>query len=47
MTELELLDLTTGKPFSKRFYSDFLLEKFMNTLKYSKKLKLLSITKWR
>lgn len=38
MFEIELLDLSTNKQFTKRFTSYYLYQKFLNKLKYSKKL---------
>mgnify|MGYP006908796924 CR=1 FL=1 len=38
MFELELLDLSTNKRFTKQFTSYYLYQKFKNKLKHSKKL---------
>ena len=40
MIEITLLNLETGKKFIKHFSSYYLAKKFMNKVKYSKKLKL-------
>ncbi|MBR0420295.1 MAG: hypothetical protein IJI66_14130 [Erysipelotrichaceae bacterium] len=40
MYEVSLLNLDTQKQFSKWFDSEYLMRKFINKVKYSKKLKL-------
>jgi len=42
MIYLELIDLKTLKTFKKYFKTEFDRQKFMNKLKYSKKLKVIN-----
>lgn len=44
MYEVELLNLKTNKIFTKIFWSPYLKDNFVRKCKYSKKLKVLSIT---
>ena len=46
MYEVNLLNLVNNKTFKKWYYSSYLLEKFKNKCKYSKKNKILSILKY-
>ena len=46
MYEVNLLNLVNNKTFKKWYYSPYLLEKFKNKCKYSKKIKILSILKY-
>lgn len=39
---LELIDLTTMKSFKKYFNTEYDRQKFMNKIKYSKKLKIIN-----
>lgn len=43
MFEINILNIETNKTFSKIFYSEITMNKFLNKIKYSKKIKLLSI----
>lgn len=45
MYEVRLLNLPNGEKFSKLFNSEYLMNKFVNKCKYSKKLKIISIFK--
>ena len=42
MYELNILDLTQNRTFKKYFNSEFLMNKFINKCKYSKKIKIIS-----
>ena len=42
MIYLELIDLTTMKSFTKYFKCEYDRQKFMNKIKYSKKLKIIN-----
>lgn len=44
--EIKILDLTTNKTWTESFSSDFLMKKRINKIKYSKKLKIISIFKY-
>lgn len=46
MFEITLLNLLNGKTFVKTFDSPYLMRKFLNKVKYSKKIKWISIKKW-
>jgi len=46
MYEVELLNRETGSTFTRKFDSPYLMNKFLNKCKYSKKVKVLSVTKW-
>lgn len=49
MYEINLLVIENNKTFTKIFWSEYLMRKFINKCKYSKKLKVISITdnsKW-
>ena len=43
MYEVRLLNLINGEKFNKLFNSEYLMNKFVNKCKYSKKLKIISI----
>ena len=47
MYEVELQNLETGKTFSKYFDSEYIMNKFLTKCRYSKKIRKLSIIKWR
>jgi hypothetical protein len=46
MFQIKILNTETKKTFTKEFTSYFLYEKFMKKLKYSKKLVLISTSKF-
>lgn len=43
MFEVKLLNVATGKEFTREYGSPYLLRKFLIKVKYSKKVKLISI----
>lgn len=45
MYEVRLLNLINGEKFNKLFNSEYLMNKFINKCKHSKKLKIISIFK--
>lgn len=47
MFEVELQNLITGEVFSKYFYSPYKMNKFLTKVRYSKKIRKLSVTKWQ
>lgn len=46
MYEVELLNRETGATFIKKFDSPYLMDKFLRKCKYSKKVTVISVTKW-
>lgn len=46
MYEVELMNIETGAIFTKKFDSPYLMNQFLRKCKYSKKVKVLSTTKW-
>ena len=44
--EIKILDTTTNKSWIENFASEFLMNKRINKLKYSKKLKVISVFKY-
>ena len=46
MYEVELLNVLSKTRFTKKFDSPYLMNKFLNKCKHSKKVIVISVTKW-